>query len=86
MKDKWIGKLPDGRSVTYTYGIEAAGQSSATAEIDASYILHVRENVPRGMSHEEVELLFQDELDLANRSVGRRRVDYALRTSNFAPR
>jgi hypothetical protein len=59
VEDKWTSKVPGGRSVTYTYQPILDGRASATAEIEGSNTLYVRDNVPDGMSRGQVEILFE---------------------------
>jgi len=55
MQDTWISRVPDGRSVTYTYEPIVGGRASAKAEIQGSNMVYVHNNVPNGMSRGQVE-------------------------------
>jgi hypothetical protein len=63
VKDEWTGKLPDGRRVVYTYRHRRLGGAAATAEIERTDTLYLRENLPQGMSRGQVETLFRADLD-----------------------
>ena len=63
MQDIWTSKVPDGRSVTYTYESMVGARASATAEIQGSNMVYVHKDVPSGMSHGQVEILFRADLD-----------------------
>jgi hypothetical protein len=63
MEETWTSKVPDGRSVTYTYQPVAGGRASATAEIEGSNMVYTRDNVLDGMSRGEVEILFRADLN-----------------------
>ena len=63
MEDTWMSKIPDGRSVTYTYESIMGGPSSATAEIEGTNLMYVHNNVSDGMSRGQVEILFRADLD-----------------------
>jgi hypothetical protein len=62
MKDEGTSKLPGGRTAIYTYQ-HRRSRASATAQVEGTDILHVRENLARRMSRGQVETLFRADLD-----------------------